>query len=91
MQKELGSLFTRLWESDSGRAAGTLVWLGGPEGDWFVALTAEGHYRSTSPDVVGELVYVIQTESGSVLLSPKEFAEKCNWKNDPDKVRLDGK
>lgn len=46
-----------------------------------------GHYPTT-PQGEQQLVYVVQTAAGQGLLSPKEFAAKYGWKNDPNKVKL---
>ena len=34
------------------------------------------------------IVYVVKTAKGQEIFTPKEFAKKFTWKNDPDKVRL---
>ncbi len=34
---------------------------------------------------------MVQTKDGQQTLTPKQFEEKDGWKNDPSKVRLDGK
>jgi WD40 repeat protein len=50
-------------------------------------VSPDGHYLGT-PRAEEELVYVVQTADGQELLSPKEFAAKYGWKNDPSKVVL---
>ncbi|HET6878633.1 MAG TPA: WD40 repeat domain-containing protein [Pirellulales bacterium] len=45
-------------------------------------ISPDGHYLAT-PGAEKQLVYVIQTADGQELLSPKEFADKYGWKNDP--------
>ncbi|HVA51324.1 MAG TPA: WD40 repeat domain-containing protein [Pirellulales bacterium] len=50
-------------------------------------ISPDGHYLGT-PWAEEDLVYVVQTADGQELLSPKEFAAKYGWKNDPSKVKL---
>jgi WD40 repeat protein len=74
----------RLWVTGSGQRCRTLVVLGD---EAYLALDAVGHYgrsAATEPD----LVVVVQTDTGQVLLPPEEFAAKFGWINDPDRVRL---
>jgi hypothetical protein len=69
-----------------GWTRGTLVTL---RDELYLAVSAEGHYRSRGPwRIERELVYVVQTEHGQDTLTPEEFAQKYGWKNDPDRVRL---
>ena len=75
----------RLWETTTGRPLGTAIRL---EHGWLV-LSETGHYRAENEKVEKELVYVVQTDEGQDTLSPKQFAAKYNWKNEPDKARLD--
>jgi WD40 repeat protein/serine/threonine protein kinase len=53
-----------------------------------VAISADGHYLASVPTAADQLVYVVQTAAGQELLSPKEFAAKYGWKNEPSKVVL---
>jgi WD40 repeat protein/serine/threonine protein kinase len=50
-------------------------------------VSPDGHYLGTKL-AEKELVYVVQTADGQELLSPKEFAAKYGWKNDPGMVKL---
>jgi WD40 repeat protein len=52
-----------------------------------VVVSPDGHYLAT-PRAENDLVYVVQSAAGQVLLSPAEFADKYGWKNDPSKVTL---
>ncbi len=47
-----------------------------------------GQYLASIPLAENDLVYVVQTADGQDLLSPKEFADKYGWRNDPSKVKL---
>ena len=75
----------RMWETATGRPLGTVVRL---NQGWLV-LSADGHYRCENQKVEDELVYVVQAEQGQETLTPREFAERFGWKNDPEKARLD--
>jgi WD40 repeat protein len=55
-----------------------------------MAISPEGHYRG-SPGVEHDIVYVVQTKDGQQTLTPKQFEENYGWKNDPSRVRIDGK
>ena len=87
------------WDAESGKLLGTAggeTWL--PWQGRFVAfangkgmaISPEGHYRG-SPGVESDIVYVVETKDGQQTLTPKQFEEKYGWKNDPTRVRLDGK
>jgi WD40 repeat protein len=88
----------RVWETATGRPHGTLF-LVRPDGPGkttpkaeFVAVSADGHYREEPPGLVdSEFVYVVRTAQGQDIFTPKEFAEKYRWKNDPGRVRVLGK
>ncbi|MFO0881758.1 MAG: SUMF1/EgtB/PvdO family nonheme iron enzyme [Gemmataceae bacterium] len=57
-------------------------------GDNWICIGPDGHWRG-SPGVEEHIVYVAQLEDGSQrTYTPKEFAEKFGWKNDPAKARL---
>lgn len=73
----------RLWDGASGKIRATLI-VG--EGH-LMAVSAEGHYRST-PEVESELVYVGQLKYGQETFSLDQFAKKFGWKNSPTQVRL---
>jgi hypothetical protein len=53
-----------------------------------LAVSADGHYRSTPVNIQGEIRYVIQTTRGQETLTAEECSKRFNWKNDPRKVRL---
>ena len=52
-----------------------------------IAISPDGHYRGTK-GVEKEIVYVVETAEGQEVLSPKEFATRYEWKNDPERVTL---
>jgi hypothetical protein len=55
------------------------------EGDAWLLVGADGHYRC-SPGLEKHLVYVTRTADGKEeRLTPEEFAKKYGWKNDPAK------
>ena len=56
------------------------------EDDRWAAISAEGHYRIDA-GLDDELVYIAQADNGEMLVfSPKDFADKFGWKNDPTRV-----
>lgn len=79
---------TCLWESGTGRILGTIVPLQKNE---YVVVGADGFYCG-SPDCSAGLVVVVRTKNGQEIfqetLSPSEFAQKYDWKNDPKRVHL---
>ncbi|HEX7378625.1 MAG TPA: hypothetical protein VF278_16010, partial [Pirellulales bacterium] len=74
----------RVWDTATGRLQATLVGL--RDGECAV-VNLDGHYIGT-PKAESDLVYVVQTADGQELLSPKEFAAKYGWKNDPTSVSI---
>ena len=52
-----------------------------------LAVNPEGNYRAP-PRLETELVYVVYTERGQDMLTPREFAERFGWLNDRELVRL---
>jgi WD40 repeat protein/tRNA A-37 threonylcarbamoyl transferase component Bud32 len=72
-----------LWNPATGKLRCTLVNL---RNDQWLTVGPDGHYDGP-PGIESELVYVVQTESGQETLSPQQFAEKYQWKNDPQRVR----
>jgi len=52
-----------------------------------IAINPEGDYRGP-PGIEEHLVCVVQTDRGQELLSPKEFAFKYGWVNEPWQVGL---
>jgi WD40 repeat protein len=75
----------RVWDLETGQSRLTLMLL---SDDRWVAFSPDGHYRS-SPRIERDLVYVVHLEDGTQrLLTPAEFATRCGWKNDPDRVGL---
>jgi WD40 repeat protein len=82
---EMGTV--RLWDPATGRPRANLLTM--PSGD-SLAVNQEGHYRG-SVRKEEEIVYIVQTEQGQEMVSPREFRKKYGWKNDPDQVRLTGK
>jgi serine/threonine protein kinase/WD40 repeat protein len=53
----------------------------------FLRLTPDGHWDG-SPGVERDIVYIVRTADGQQMLTPDEFAQKYNWKNDPTRVPL---
>jgi WD40 repeat protein len=74
---------TFVWNVADGRRRAVLHGL--PE-DRGLAVSAGGHFRCTA-GVEDDLIYVVQTDKGQETLSPREFARRCGWKNEPDQVR----
>ncbi len=59
------------------------------KGHW-LCIDGEGHYRG-SPGVEEEFAYVALTKDGSqLLMTPEQFRESYNWKNDPNKASFLG-
>ncbi len=52
----------------------------------YLTVSEDGHYAG-SPRVERHFVYVVLTENGQELYTPDEFANKFNWKNNPDAVQ----
>jgi hypothetical protein len=52
-----------------------------------VAISRDGHYLANKA-AEGLLYYVVETKSGQITLTPDEFADKYDWKNDPSMVQL---
>ncbi len=51
-------------------------------------ISPAGHYFA-SADCSEDLVYVVELDSGERLtLSPRKFAERFGWRNDPNKARI---
>jgi len=79
-------LGAKAYDTRRGERLGTL-WADLPDGDW-LCIGPDGHYRG-SKGVEAHIVYVAQLDDGSqVTYTPKEFAAKFGWKNDPAKARL---
>jgi WD40 repeat protein len=76
----------RLWDLDSGSVLGTLLLL--TDQRW-LSISPGGHYGG-SDNIEGVLRYVVLPDGGTTTetLSPKEFATKYQWKNNPSRVRL---
>ena len=53
----------------------------------YVAVGRQGHYRA-SKGLAQQIFYVVQTDQGQQTLTPEEFADRYDWKNDPEKARL---
>ena len=52
-----------------------------------LCVNAEGHFRGT-PGIENEIVYAVLLEDGrQEKLTPAEFGQKYNWKNNPDRVQ----
>jgi WD40 repeat protein len=73
------------WDSIPGRLRASLVL----QNDRLMAISGEGMYRATA-EGEQELVVVAQEERAQRTLTPKEFATKYGWKNNPAAVRLTG-
>jgi hypothetical protein len=54
-----------------------------------VIISPDGHWHGTVR-ADQEIVYVVETKEGQEVLSPKEFEERYDWKNDPARVPLGG-
>jgi WD40 repeat protein len=75
----------RVWNTATGELQASVV----PLADGRAAVvSADGHYLTNTPLAENNLVYIVQTADGQELLSPKEFAAKYGWQNDPRKVSL---
>ena len=56
--------------------------------DTSTKVSPDGHFKG-SEGISDKLIYIVQSEDGvQHTLTPAEFAEKYDWKNDPEKVRL---
>ena len=51
-----------------------------------LAVNPNGHYHADG-ETAAQLRYVVQTDHGQEMLTPVEFAQKYQWKNDPEQVR----
>jgi WD40 repeat protein len=78
--------WVEFWEPRASRLQATLALLG-DDGLTGLLMTPEGHYRvlGKGPDPV---VYVVQTDQGQEVLTPREFRDKYGWNNDPTRARL---
>ena len=77
----------RQWDAETGRPLATVLPI---KDNRFAIISPEGHYAG-SPDIEDELLYVALTDEGQYLtFTPKEFAEKYGWKNDPARVHMPG-
>lgn len=76
----------RFWDWDKGLMRGTILRM---SDDHAATISPDGHYLAT-PAMERQLVYVVVTDQGQETLSPEEFSKKYGWKNDPEKVRLNG-
>jgi WD40 repeat protein len=76
----------RILDSETGELQGAFVPL---RNEQAVAISPDGHWRGTE-GADNEIVYVVETEAGQEVLSPKEFEKRYDWTNDPKRVRLSG-
>jgi WD40 repeat protein len=76
----------RIWDTATGRVRAVLLLFPG-QPDRYLSVAASGHYRG-SPGIEQEMVYVADTGTGVELLEADAFAQRFQWKNDPEKVRL---
>ncbi|HTU18342.1 MAG TPA: protein kinase [Gemmataceae bacterium] len=68
---------------DDGRPLGVLLW-----GERTLVITPDGHYRGAAR-VERQIRMVVQKSDGSTeTLTPRDFEQKYNFKNDPAQVRL---
>lgn len=74
-----------LWDFTSGHRHGTQVWLAN---NHVATIGASGHLRASHPLVEGEFTYVVETDSGQVMLDAEMFAADYGWKNDPAQAKL---
>ncbi len=75
----------RVFDVANGNLRATVV----ADGKQAVVVSAAGHYRATEAAAT-ELVYVVQTTKGQETLTPKEFAAKYRFRNNPAAVVLTG-
>jgi WD40 repeat protein/serine/threonine protein kinase len=87
-----GDSALRFHDASTGRLLGTAIPFGrkffneNPTGDLAsLFIAGNGHYRAHGA-ADDELVYVVQSESGQRLYSPREFRSKFGWKNDRAKA-----
>ena len=73
-----------LWDVAENRELGVLA---ARPREQSIAISPEGHWCGT-PRADQFIVYVVRTAKGQEVLTPKQFEDKYDWKNDPDKVRL---
>jgi WD40 repeat protein len=74
-----------LWRPTTGEPLATFVFLNSR----LLAIAPDGHYLAQDlPDLADQLLYVVKTDQGQDMLTPKEFTDKYGWKNDPEKVQL---
>jgi WD40 repeat protein len=76
----------RFWNAATGQLQATLM----AEKDQLCCVAAEGHYRVPS-EADTELVCVVLTAKGMETYTPKEFAARFGWKNDPARARMVGR
>ena len=77
-----------IWNASSGEPLLTTLFLGDGQR---LRIDPGGHHRfETALEVKlsHPLFHVVQTESGQESLTPKAFAERYGWRNDPEQVRL---
>jgi len=90
----------RLWDPDTQKERQIIEGLG-----WFetgnqdariplrenlgLVVSLSGHYRCP-PWLERELVYVVQTDTEQLTLTPAEFSQRYGWNNDPERVPIGG-
>lgn len=69
---------------------GNTLFFVSPEGHFWTPETPppRGAFWYESLRVAESLLYVVQTTAGQTTLTPKQFADRYEWRNDPAKVRL---
>jgi len=79
----------RLWDAATGKLNATLLPLSDERG---LAVSGAGHFRGTPhARVQREVIYVIQTDRGQETLTLEQFEKRFGWKNDPARVRPNGR
>jgi WD40 repeat protein len=83
----------RLWNARDGSLRATLLWVNGGQ---LVVVSPEGHvrYDGKEPDKAYHYKARYKDEDGVVRtgdFTPTEFADRFDWKNEPDKVDLRGR
>lgn len=72
-----------VWRRVEGQLKGAII----DQGNHVLLLNADGNYRQ-DPSARPDIVFVAQTRTGQLTLSPAEFSSRYGWTNHPDAVKF---
>ncbi len=80
----------RFWNMETGATAGSILRLRSQPTPVDVIVSPEGHYKAFGLGADDLMIYIAETDAGELFaLSPKEFAAKFGWRNNPTKVKIE--